>query len=385
MKAITFTITISILLAFGERLYAQDTITENNSRVVTFDLSYTGDDVGNLMGGIKKGAAYLGLVDFGLAVNTGNAGLWKGGELYIQIQNTHGNSPTASLVGDNQVFSNIENGNYTYLYELRYKHTIERFWVNFGIIDLNSEFIVTEEGSNFINSSFGVIPTVSGNVPLSIFPKNSLGVMVNYAFDNGLSVQAALMDGDPGDLENDPFNLKHNISREQGLFSVGEIIYSSQKGKYKFGGYYHSGRFADVLSPSSIKKYNYGFYALLDQTLAEFSANKELRSFIQLGYAPTNRNYLDWYYAGGVNLYSPFSRNGDVVGLAIARASINNNYFSANSAASYRCETAVEFSYSVTLSNYISIKPNVQYIINPGICKSKTNALVSTLRFNFSL
>ncbi len=104
--------------------------------------------------------------------------------------------------------------------------------------------------------------------------------MVHYAFSDALAVQTAIIDGDPGNLDSDPYNLKQSVSKEQGVYYAGEIILSSKTGKYKLCGYYHTGNFEDVLNPSSIKKHNYGLYAIADQTFAGFSNSKKLNGFI---------------------------------------------------------------------------------------------------------
>jgi porin len=366
-------------------IFAQDSTSYSNTKILSFQAGYTGDAVGNINGGIKRGAAYLGQINLGLTFDTKNAGLWNGGEFYLQLQNSHGQTPSATLVGDNQVFTNIENGNYTYLYELLYKQTFEKLWFKLGIIDLNTEFIITEEGLNFINSSFGVIPTISGNIPLSIFPKNALGLMLNYSITDAISAQFAIIDGDPGDLESDPYNLSHNLSKEQGLYYSGEVAFLTKRGTYKLCGYYHTGSFNDILNPQISKKHNFGAYGVFEQTLFEFSGDKKLNGFIQLGYAPTSRNLLDKYFGCGINFYSPFSRKDDIIGLAVAHASVNKDYFDANSSTITRSETAIELNYEITLNDYFSLQPNIQYIINPGMSKNTNNALVSTFRLNISL
>jgi porin len=209
--------------------------------------------------------------------------------------------------------------------------------------------------------------------------------MLNYSITDAISAQFAIIDGDPGDLESDPYNLSHSLSKEQGLYYSGEVVFSTKKGTYKLCGYYHTGSFIDILDTQISKKHNFGAYGVFEQTLFEFSGDKKLNGFIQLGYAPTNRNFLDWYFAGGLNFYSPFSRSNDIVGLAFAYAKINNDYYRVNSATTYRSETAIEFNYTLTLNNNISFQPNIQYIINPGMSKSINNALVSTFRLNISL
>lgn len=373
---------VSILSLYS---FAQDTSSVDKKSALAFDANYVSDIVGNLKGGIRTGGAYLGQVNVGLTVSTKNAGLWKGGEFYIHVQNTHGATPSANLVGDSQVFTNIENGNYTYLYELRYRQTFHKIWINFGIIDLNTEFIKTEEGLNFINSAYGVIPSVSGNIPLSIFPKNALGIMLNYSISENLSVQTSIIDGNPGSLNDDPYNLKHNISLSEGLYYSGEFIYSHQNSKYKLCGYYHSGNFVDLVDIEKTYSHNYGFYAIADQSILSFTGTKKLNGFIQMGYAPMNRNLIDFYFGVGLNLYSPFNRENDVAGIAIAHTKLCRDYYRVNKENLTKSETAIEANYTFSINRNILIKPDFQYIINPGMNNALNNSLATTMRIIFSL
>lgn len=384
MKAI-LTTSIGLMFLIVDSAKSQDSISTSKREALLFEANYTSDFVDNLHGGIKTGTAYLGQINLAFTLNTKDFGMWKGGEFYIQIQNSHGATPSVKLVGDNQKFTNIENGNYTYLYELRYKHDFEKLWINLGIIDLNSEFIVTEEGFSFINSSFGVIPTVSENIPLSIFPKNALGAMLNYSISSKISFQISLLDGDPRNLDEDSYNLKHKISKKEGLYYSGELIVSNQKSKYKLSGYFHSGNFIDVVDSLTIHNHNYGFYAIADQYIYDFSESRKLRGFVQIGYAPMNRNILDFYLGAGFNFYSPFKRKDDVVGIAFAYASLCNDFYRLNSNSYKNYELAIECNYSFSINHHLTIQPNSQYIINPGMSVKLSNSWVTTLRLNFSL
>lgn len=66
----------------------------------TFEAAYLGDNVYNLSGGIKTGFCYLGMANLRLHLNVDKAGLWKGGQIYINAANTHGASPSSELLGD---------------------------------------------------------------------------------------------------------------------------------------------------------------------------------------------------------------------------------------------------------------------------------------------
>ncbi len=364
--------------------FSQDTSSVDKKNALAFNANYVSDFVDNIHGGIKTGTAYLGQVNIGLTLNTKESGLWNGGEFYIHIQNSHGATPSANLVGDSQVFTNIENGNYTYLYEFRYKHTFDNIWINLGIIDLNTEFIKTAEGSNFINSAFGVIPSVSGNIPLSIFPKNALGIMLNYSISENLSVQTSIIDGNPGSLNDDPHNLKHKISLSEGLYYSGEFIYSNQNSKYKLCGYYHSGDFVDLIDIEKTHSHNFGLYAIADQSIITFSETKKVNGFIQMGYAPMNRNLIDFYFGSGLNYYSPFNRKNDVAGIAVAHARLCKDYYRMYKQTLSKTETTIEMNYSIAINKYLTVQPNIQYIINPGMSNEMNNSLVSTLRLKLS-
>lgn len=162
---------IPLLILLPYLLYSQP----KDSASLQLGSSYTSDFGRNFSGGIKPGNFYLGMINLELDVP-----LFKNSELFIQLQNTHGEPMGSKYAGDMQVFSNIENGNYTYLYSLWYKQLIGKFSFIIGMHDLNSEFYITELGALFLNSSFGIQPSASWNMPVSIFPKNAPGLVLKY-------------------------------------------------------------------------------------------------------------------------------------------------------------------------------------------------------------
>jgi len=237
---------------------AQDTVKID---ALSFEAAYTLDGAANFSGGYKTGAKALGMVDFALSINTKELGLWKGGTLYAQFENTHGGTPSGDLVGDFQAFDNIENGNASYLYMLWYKQKLGILSIILGVHDLNSEFVASEYGGNFINSSFGIMPTASLNFPVSIFPKNALGAILQCDITEKINFQTALYDGDPGSLDVDMYNTKWTLSKDEGVLSVSELRYSSEKDEqtnssYKLGFIYHSGEFVSLKDTNVAKKGN---------------------------------------------------------------------------------------------------------------------------------
>lgn len=159
-----------VTLAILSNSIAQNQI---KNSAFSFGASYTGDIVSNTMGGIETGTVYLGMVNAGLGFDTEKANLWKGGEFFITVANTHGAEPTSELIGDFQSVSNIEAGSLTYFHELWYKQAFGKVSFVVGIQDLNTEFVTSEYGANLINSSFGIPSLFADNISSPIFSKYS--------------------------------------------------------------------------------------------------------------------------------------------------------------------------------------------------------------------
>ena len=360
---------------------ANDSIPADRIRI---EASYSGDMVRNFAGGQKRGNAYLGIIDFGIGFNTENLGLWKGGEFVVQVENTHGATPTADLVGDLQVFSNIENGDYSYLYMAWYRQTLGNLSILAGIHDLNSEFHITEFSGNLINSAFGIMSAASLNFPVPIFPKTAFGTLVSFKVSEKIGMITGVYDGDPYDLDNEKYNLGHTLNKEQGLLSITEIhIHNPAKflnGTYKLGFQYHSAKFTDLSDTTKLIEGNRGIYFLADHNLISYEDGLQLGCFLQLGYAPGLCNINPFYLGTGFTCSNFFlSRPDDILSLGIAYAGINREI-----PGMLNSETSIELSYLLQLHPNISLQPDIQYIINPGAVNSIKNAIVGMIRININ-
>ncbi len=367
-----------------------DTISADTGKreAFTFETIIVADFVNNFSGGLKSSNCYLGLVYSGITFNTKNAGLWKGGQLFIRGLNTHGSTPAADIVGDLQTFSNIENGVYTFIYELCYKQNFGKLSIVAGVNDFNIRFASSEYCQSFINSSFGIQPSITMNVPVSIFPKNALGVVLRYEYNDAFAINAAIYDGDPGNLESDPYNIKWSINSNDGALAVVEFQYSflneeKKSGTYRFGGYYHTGDFIDFSADLNDPiKGNYGIYLLVDQMLfpGVNNLNEGLGMFLQLGAGPAKQNFDNLYIGAGLHYTGLFQkRNDDIFGLGIAYASFSK-YAVSSFVDMLSYETAIEITYKAQICENFVIQPDIQYIINHGANSLIDNALLGLIR-----
>lgn len=368
-SGIKFVVAAWCLLGVFNVVQAQIDTTENKSPF-NFEASYIGDVVSNFFGGIKRGTTYLGLANIKAGFDTKAANWWKGGQIFINLGNTHGGKPTEMLVGDFQGVSNIEAGNLTFLYELWYKQNLGNVNITVGLQDLNANFANTENGCLFTNSSFGIHSSIADNIPSPIFPLTALGVNLQWNMFDSFVWESAVFDGTPDDFETNPYNTNWKLSKEQGFLAVTEFqlnksLVKNRAGIYKLGLYFHQHR--DTIN---VGKRNGGLYFVVDQQLTD-----RLSFFSQIGLSPRKMNKNNYYLSAGLSCKAPFEqRVNDQVGIALAYAGISGNVVGS--------ETAVELAYHFELNKHIYIKPDIQYIINPaGTDEKLDNALVGFVRF----
>lgn len=353
--------------------------------VLNFSASYTGDVVSNFSGGIKRGASYLGLANFRIGINTRSLGLWKGGEFFVNGANAHGGDPSADLIGDFHIVSNIETNDLTYLHELWYKQSVGNFEITIGLQDLNTEFVSTEYGSIFLNSTFGTPSTIASNVPSPIFPLTAVGASfkVNIAGNN--SIKLAFFDGMPTSFTENPHNLRWEIDEEEGIFAISEFSRSGNisglEGNYKGGIYYHSQRpeVQDETPSSGTVNYNYGVYFVADQKIwKDPDGTGDIGVFGQLAVSPERINSHHLYFGIGLAFTGLLpGRADDVFGIAYNRTSIAEP--------STDDESIIEVSYKAKILDNLFIQPDFQYVMNPGGTDyGLKNAFVGLLRFGLT-
>ena len=363
---------INVLVLFCNKSIYSQNVENISSSPFRFEACYIGDLVSNLSGGIKKGTTYLGLANMKVGFNTQKANWWNGGEIFVNVGNTHGGQPTATMIGDLQGVSNIEAGNLTFLYELWYKQQFGKFDLLVGLQDLNVNFAASETGSLFSNSSFGIQSSISDNISSPVFPLTALGVNINWNISEDYQWKVAIFDGTPDDFESNPYNIQWKLSRNQGFLAISEFqmnksLIRGSTGCYKIGSYYHQHN-DEIHSEQK----NGGVYMIADQQI-----NNKLAVFSQIGFSPKSINNHNHYYSLGLNYNGLItSRQDDQFGVAFAYAGIDKSIIGS--------ETAIEITYKWQINNNFYIRPDVQYVLNPAGTDSKlNNAFVGFIRFGF--
>ncbi|HBG69801.1 MAG: hypothetical protein A2W93_00285 [Bacteroidetes bacterium GWF2_43_63] len=359
---------------------AQD-ITKDTLTPFSTGASYITDQVCNFRGGINPGYAFLGMVSLEATYDTRK--IWSGGTIYVHAANTHGSMPSAELTGDLQVVSNIEAGNHTYFQELWYKHDFSKMSVTAGLQDLNACFANSEYGSLFINSSFGIHPTISGNLSAPIFPLTTPGISAEWKTGNNSKFLAAIHDGSPTDFDRNPYNIRWEHNAGDGLLEIAEFQQTlnirQKHGLYKIGAFTHNHLLENIIHkqfPDSLKHFIGGLYFVADQLLIEKN-NTATGVFVQASVCPTRSCAVQSYIGAGFHLTGFLSKaHNDVLGFAVAHVNL------AETAGS---ETSLELSWQKEIRRHVFIQPDLQYIIQPsGKDSGLKNCLTGLLRIGFT-
>ncbi|MNT25667.1 Porin B precursor [compost metagenome] len=176
-----------------------------------------------------------------------------------------------------------------------------------------------------------------------------------------------------------------------------ELVYKHQgslPGEYKLGYYYDSSDAQRIGSDDEVAGRG-GHYLLIDQALwsSQVSTGRSLHAFGQYSAASAAASPFKTWYGVGMVLYKPFEgRPKDTFALGYGRAVPNprsrdvqqdaalangENFPNLDSA-----EQLIELSYGYQATPWLTLRPDVQYIIEPGAFSGEhiDNALVLGLQ-----
>jgi porin len=364
---------------------------------------YTGDTLAVVAGGLRRRTAYLDNTDMTLTLDAEKLVGWTGARFFVYGLGDHGRDPSAALVGDMAGVDNIEAPDTFKLYEAWYLQELfeGRFSILGGLYNLNGEFDVDESAQTFINSAFGIGTdySQSGLNGPSIFPVTSLAVRIRVRPTDHWYVQTAVLDGAPGSLRDDGGTQIAWQGRDGVLVAAESGCVLGQEegaavayGKYAFGGWAYSTRLPRIAPDSSRERSgSHGLYALAEQQVYREAtdAAQGLSLFARVGYADPTFNNIEWMLSeGGTYTGLVPGRDADLFGVAATTAWSGRDARDAGRAVGepvLGAETVIEMTYCVQLTPWLTLQPDLQYIVNPGLSSTIGDALVVGVRFTTTL
>lgn len=344
-----------------ERLY--------DSYGLIYEMVYTGEYFNNVLGGINTHNAgeYRGDISIFLSLDTEKAGLWEDGLFFMHLQEQHGRGLTNDHVGDFQVLSNLDADDFKQVSEIWYQHWLmdERLRIKVGKIESNADFAFVNYGLEFINSSPGFSPTI----PLVTYPDPDWGMVMEIKHTGWFSSTWGMFQGEPDGgraISNTLDNLKGPM-----LMTEHALHYElgSHPGDLRLGGWWNGAAFEQFdTRTNTLNTFDdsYGFYITWDQLAWMENPGEDdgqgVGVFGQYGWAPDDRSEANHYLGGGLQWTGVIpGQDEDVMGLGVFYVDFSDNAGFTDSG-----ETAIEAFYKWQASGWMSIKPDIQYIINPG-------------------
>ncbi len=384
------------LLAFATPALAQDqrptgyprSANERPDHPVTVSAVYTADIRSNVDGGLKRGTRYLDNIDLQVAIDADRLIGWHGARLFAYGIYDNGVS-LSGLVGDVQTISNIETKvRAARLFEAWIEQDIgNSASIKGGLYNLNSEFDTTQSGGLFLISSHGIGPdfSQSGRNGPSIFPVTSLAIRGEFKLGEHWLGRLAVLDGVPGDPQH-PRRTAIKLSGEDGALIVSEVNFLKGGTKAAIGLWGYTARF-DALLPGELSgRGNKGAYIFAEHRLTGTRTDDPtgLAGWLRYGIADARYNRISSYLGGGL-VYTGVarSRKDDQIGLSFAAVGFGDRYRRAQQLAAIpsECrEIVVEAVYNTILTPWLSVQPDVQYVVNPGGDPRVDDALVIGLR-----
>ncbi|MGC8491269.1 MAG: carbohydrate porin [Syntrophobacteraceae bacterium] len=379
---------------------------------MTFSLNETSEVLGNVTGGIHRGAVYEGATAMSLALDTDKAFGRQGGTFFVSALQIHGRGLTTNNLDNIQTVSGIEAERATRLWELWFDQAFAggKADVKIGQIGIDQEFIVSQGCCLFINAMMGwpVLPAADLYAGGPAFPLSSPAVRFRVQPDRSVTVLAGVFDDNPpGGPFDDDSQLRGaeasgtRFNMTTGALFISEVQYAVNPpscegrgksaglpGTYKLGAWYDTARFPDQRFNSSggllaeggvarMVRNNFSIYGIADQAVWREAGGKRMVSaFARFMGAPPDRNLIDWSLNTGVSTTALLpGRCNDIFAIGCGWAHISgaaadfdrDTSFSRHFPYPVRgSEEFIELTYQCQVAPWWIVQPDLQYIINPG-------------------
>jgi porin len=383
---------------------------------MSFAMQETSEVLGNVTGGTQRGAAYDGLLQMALQVDTARAGGWYGGTFNASALQIQGQNLSATNLLTLQTASGIEADRSFRLWELWFQQKFleeDRLDVKVGQQSLDQEFMVTTNGLYFINTMFGWPMLPSANLPGGgpAYPLSALGVRLRYRPVDGITILSGVFNGSPvrynyGDpQQRNPSGTSFPLNG--GVLAISEVQYAYpalgsmvNAGEaeplarvYRFGVWYNSENFADqtydnmgvsLASPASngnplYHHGNWGIYAVADQIVwvDPRDVDRTVNVFVRaMGSPQGDRNLISVSLNAGVVIHEPIRhRDDDTFGIGMGYTHVTSGASAFDQATNVYTqagipvrggETFVEMTYQYQVTPWLTVQPDIQYVFNPG-------------------
>ncbi|MBI6952715.1 carbohydrate porin [Pseudomonas sp. B21-023] len=369
---------------------------------ITFTGDYSGETAYNAHGGLHRSARYSQNLKLGAQFDLSKLyGLDNGGKVQLTINDRRGNSASEDLVGNRLPIQENYGGLYTRLTELSYERNLSpSLNLKLGYMAMGNDLGGLDSGilCNFMNAGFCGHPlNMSGGSGWTNYPNAHLGARLKYDLAPDWQLRVAAFNVDPESNGNSSRAWHLGPKHSTGTVLPLELVYKLRgelPGEYKVGYYYDSSNVKRIGSSEEVAGRG-GHYLLVDQAVWNDPAlpGRSLHAFGQYSASSKAASPFTKWYGAGMVLYQPFAgRPRDTVALGYGRAVPNPRSRDVLENAAFNAgqpfpdidsaEQLIELSYGYQATPWLNLRPDVQYIVEPGAFSGKDidNALVLGLQ-----
>lgn len=376
-------------------------------RGVKFAVTYIGETLGNVSGGLKRGAVYEDRFNFALDIDFEKLAGVKQLALHANVFQIDGGGLSRGSLLNYLDVSGIEALPTTRLYEF----WLEQKWgtklaLRAGQLAADSEFMTAKYTDVFTNASLGWPAGFSLNMPSGgpSPPLAAMGARLRGEVGDNLTLVGGIFNGDaagPGP-EDPQLRNRHGVNFRVNdpplVLGEAQFLWNSKKGdpgldgKLKLGVWRHFGTFQDQRfddagrsiasaassgTPATLHR-DYGVYGAFEQKLYRVGSDDDrgIGLFARATYSPPDRNLVDIYSDAGIEFIGlSDNRPKDKFGIAAAYAhvsprvrALDQDYRDASSPAwpVRRFEALLTSVYQYEVRPGWTLQPNLQYIWHPG-------------------
>lgn len=326
--------------------------------------TYYGEVFTNAHGGIatKNSTHYEGLLDLLLSVDFEKMQLPIPGRVSLLAQNTHGRGLTQDYIRATQIISNIDSfDNMTQISELWWEFGLfdNNITIRLGKQDLNTEFLIMDSASDFINSAFGLSPSAG----LPSYPNPSPAAVLLTDLTPSLGFKFGLWDA---------FRSNGNgiFSRNGAALFISELEYKYTTPSSQLPGQISVGMTYETSGnvPAGTIPRAFGFYIQFEQLLFREANSTEskpqgLSFFAQ--HFPTNTSGNSPFPAIPEDGLAGFTYTGLLRGCDDDVAGVGVGWVKLEQGGTDQ-ELMVELFYKAKVNSTMTIQPDIQYINTPS-------------------
>ncbi|MEE1922010.1 carbohydrate porin [Pseudomonas sp. 148P] len=238
------------------------------------------------------------------------------------------------------------------------------------------------------------------------WPVSQWAMRVKYNITPEFFAQVGVYEQNPSNLETGN-GFKLSGSGTKGMILPVELVWAPQvnglPGEYRLGYYYSTAKAEDIEDPSQTHSSKHGWWVVAQQQVTAHNgdANRGLSLFANFTVHDKATNVVDNYQQVGLVYKGAFDgRPKDDIGFGVARIHVNDDvkkraellnaasgiddYDNPGFVPIQRTEYNAELYYGFHVTNWLTVRPNLQYIKSPGAVDEVDNALVAGVKIQTS-